>query len=175
MVGAHKDEIETRKILERDLKTKIEKVKNKLDILYEDKLENLISVEVYKAKKEEFEKELEILNKQLEESEKTNLDYFDLGVNLLELCKKAKILYENATEEEKKELTALAFERIYIKDKGFSFEYTPWFAILKKHSSLIKEICELEKDKNLRDKNEIFTKVRSGMLRGQDSNLRHRG
>jgi len=73
-------------------------------------------------------------------------------------------LYENATFEEKQELINLAFQKILIKDKSFTFEYTPWFAILKKHSGLIKEICELKKDKILQGENEILEEVRSGML-----------
>ncbi len=94
----------------------------------------------------------------------TDIDYLDLGVNLLELCKKARFLYENATIEEKRELINLAFQKILIKDKTFIFEYSPWFAILHKHSGLIKEICELEKSKNLKEENEILEKVYPKML-----------
>jgi hypothetical protein len=46
-----------------------------------------------------------------------------------------------------------------------SFEYSPWFAILKKHSRLIKEICELEKDKILQGEKANFEKIHSEMLR----------
>jgi DNA invertase Pin-like site-specific DNA recombinase len=175
LMDSHKEEIETRKILERDLKIKIEKIKSKLDILYQDRLEGLIDLEKYKAKKEELEKEMLLLQERLKDLEKTNLDYYDLGVNLLELCKKAKILYENATFQEKQDLIHLAFQKILIRDKAISFEYSPWFAILKKHSGLIKEICELEKDKILQGETANFEKIHSEMLRGQDSNLRHRG
>jgi len=42
-----------------------------------------------------------LLQERLKDLERTNLDYYDLGVNLLELCRKAKILYENATFQEK--------------------------------------------------------------------------
>ncbi len=173
LLESHKEEIETRKILEKDLKIKIEKIKKKLDILYQDRLEGLIDLEKYKEKKKELEKELSILHERLEGLEKTNLDYYELGVNLLELCKKAKILYENATFEEKQDLIHLAFQKIKIKDKAVSFEYHPWFAILKKHSGLIKEICEPRKSKILNGENINFEDIRSEMLRGQDSNLRH--
>ncbi len=145
LLESHKEEIVTRSILEKDLRNKIENIKRKIDQLYDDKLEGLISLEVYKSKKEELEKELKLLNEKLEDLEQANLDYIDLGVNLLELCNKAKILYENATFEEKQELIHLAFSKILIKDKEINFDYTPWFAILKKHSGLIKEICELRK------------------------------
>jgi hypothetical protein len=118
----------------------------------------------YKAKKEELEKEMLLLQERLKDLEKTNLDYYDLGVNLLELCRKAKILYENATFQEKQDLIHLAFQKILIKDKAISFEYSPWFAILKKHSGLIKEICELEKDKILQGENANFEKIHSEML-----------
>jgi hypothetical protein len=124
-MDSHKEEIETRKILERDLKIKIEKIKSKLDTLYNDRLEGLIDLEKYKAKKEELEKEMLLLNERLKDLEKTNLDYYDLGVNLLELCKKAKILYENATLEEKQDLIIWLFKRSLIRDKAISFEYSP--------------------------------------------------
>jgi hypothetical protein len=68
-----------------------------LDILYQDRLEGLIDLEKYKTKKGELEKEMLLLQERLKDLEQTNLDYYDLGVNLLELCRKAKILYENAT------------------------------------------------------------------------------
>jgi hypothetical protein len=87
------------------------------------------------------------------------LDYYDLGVNLSELCKKAKILYENATFQEKQDLIHLTLQKILIKDKAISFEYSPWFAILKKHSGLIKEICELERDKILQGETANFEKI----------------
>lgn len=175
LLDSHKSEIETRKLLERDLGIKIEKCKNKLDVLYEDKLEGLIDLETYKAKKIVIEKELNRLQDSLQQLEQTNIDYYELGVNLLELCKKAKILYENATFEEKRELTTLAFQRILIKDRKLIFEYNPWFAILKKHSRLIKQICEPQKIQNLSGESADFEKIRSEMLRGQDSNLRHPG
>ncbi|HYC79961.1 MAG TPA: recombinase family protein [Candidatus Binatia bacterium] len=141
----HVSEIGNRKMIEGDLKRKIGIEKSKLDVLYEDRLARRITVEKYDQKRNDIEQQLNRLTATWDNFNKNEIDYFDFGVNLLELATKAKDLVSYATKEEKQEIFTLAFEALKIKNKTLETKYTPWFAKLQKHLPQLRQICEPKK------------------------------
>lgn len=168
----HISEIESRKTIQNDLKRKIERAKAKLDVLYEDRLEGRINFEFYEQKKAEIEREILHLTATWERFNKNEIDYFDFGINLMELANKMRNLYPDATKEEKQEILTLAFGLLTVTDKVLKIEYTPWFAKLHFHLPQLKQICELDETPMDKTKSTTFSVMRSVWLRRQDSNLR---
>ncbi len=62
-----------------------------------------------------------------------NLEYYEMGVKMLELAKNAHFIYKNATVEEKKEFLSFLLSDSTIKDqKPFIQLKEPFDIILKK-------------------------------------------
>ncbi len=168
----HISEIESRQTIQNDLKRKIERVKSKLDVLYEDRLDGRITFEHYDQKKIEVDQELEHLTATWNQFNKNEIDYFDFGINLMELARKTKDLFPYATKEEKQEIFTLAFEQMTVSDKTLEIHYTPWFAKLHSHLPELKQICEPAfATVNTKKKDQTMSDHLSWLGR-QDSNLR---
>lgn len=71
-----------------ELENKRKTVEKKLNQLYEDRLDLIISKEFYQSKQAELEKELDILADTIDRHIKANINYQKLGVNLFELSQK---------------------------------------------------------------------------------------
>jgi site-specific DNA recombinase len=168
----HISEIESRKTIQNDLKRKIERAKSKLDVIYNDRLDGRITHEYYDQKKIEIEEELKQLHKTWGQFDKNEIDYFDLGINLMELASKMKDLFPYATKQEKQEIFTLAFDQMKVSDRVLEIQYTPWFAKLRVHVPELKQICEpLQKPMDKRKNTNLVVDVHSWLGR-QGSNLR---
>ena len=142
----HTAEIEYRKDLENDLNRKIEIANSKMDIVYEDRLAHRISTEKCDTKLAELKQEVQRLTEARTKLQVDTIDYFDFGINLMELARKLKDMWGDATKEEKQELFTLAFSEMKMSDKFLEIEYTPWFAKLKNHMPNLERVCELLND-----------------------------
>ena len=65
-----------------------------------------------------------------EQHEKTNINYFELGSKLLEVSKNAKNIYKRRSDDEKRQLMALIFSNLTLKNKILSKTYSKPFAIV---------------------------------------------
>ncbi len=138
----HQAEIATRDTMINDLARKIGRAKEKRDLSYNDRLEGVIPLEEYQIKNKEIEAEVQTLQAALQKLEEQEIDYFEFGINIMELARKLKRLFPHATKEEKQELFTLAFGKMTVKDKTLEIEYTPWFAKLKYHLPELTTSCE---------------------------------
>lgn len=167
----HQTEIASRNTMIVDLARKIERAKAKRDVLYNDRLEQRITVEFYENKSKEVETEVQSLQATLQKLEEQEIDYFEFGINLMETARKLKQLFPYATKEEKQELLTLAFGKMTVKDRSLEIEYTPWFAKLKYHLPKITTACELAEKSLNKTKTASSAELYSSWLGYQDSNL----
>ncbi len=169
----HKDEIQVRQTLENDIARKLAINDSKLDVVYQDRLSGRISTEKYDAIKIQVEADSEQLIQARKQLLANTIDYFDFGINLLELANKLKELFPFATKEEKQEIFTLAFEGMTVTDKTLITNYTPWFAKLRKHVPELQRMCEpLQNPMDKRKNTNLVVDVHSWLGR-QGSNLRH--
>lgn len=109
-----------------------EKIKKRLDQAYLDKLDSKITEEFWKAKSEEWSNEIENISVKLNAHETSNINYYEDGVRILELAKKAYSLYKSATGEEKRKLLNLVLSNCYLEGKNLRPDYKKPFDIIRK-------------------------------------------
>ena len=117
------------KVLE-DLKRRLTILKNRQDKLYNDKLDEVISLEFFENKQKEFTLEIENLTKQIAKYGESNVDYYQTGSIILELATHAKEIFLNRTAEEKRLLLNFVFSKIVLKDKKLEFQYKKPFDLI---------------------------------------------
>ena len=77
------------------------KIQNRLDKLYEDRLDGFIEPAFFERKAQEWKQAQKRLTDQIAEHHDSNHNYFQDGVRLLELSKKAYFLFEKQNPAEK--------------------------------------------------------------------------
>ena len=100
-----------------------EALSKRMDALYEDKLDGNITQDFYEQKFKQYSKQAEEIDRRISSSTKADIDYYRYGVNILELAKKARSLYEKANVEERQELLGYLLSNSLLKDKQVDIHY----------------------------------------------------
>lgn len=133
---SHKDEIEYRTTTIGELYSRREQITQRLDRLYDDKLDQKISPELYERKRKQYESELEDVNNTIKAHDSANIKYYDLGLNIYDLSQKAKDIYLKAKlkglVEQQRGLLRLMFTDIMLDEGKLGYDYTPAFNLLYK-------------------------------------------
>ncbi len=116
----------------------LKKVRTKIERIYEDKLEGVIPEELWQRKHQEYTQEQENLMKSLEEHQQGAKNYFETGIQLVELSKKALQLYKGAETNEKKRLLRFMSSNYKIVDEKIVPDWNPAFKVLLKSGDLEK-------------------------------------
>ncbi len=99
------------------------KLQNRLSVLYEDKLDRVISDEFYNQKFNEYSEKIKALDTLISKYTYADIDYYQFGVKTLELAKTAAILYKNALPDEKRELLNFLLQNSTLKSQTPQFTY----------------------------------------------------
>lgn len=110
-------------------------LEERLDNLYEDKLDGNIAKEFYKRKSDEYSTRIKDLDEKISKMTHASLDYYDFGSKILELASKASFLYEKAHPEERKELLSYLLSNSTLKDRKALLQYKkPFDRVLERAS-----------------------------------------
>jgi site-specific DNA recombinase len=101
---SHKDEMDFHKERIGQLQERFNRLTNRIEAIYEDKLDGKIPEELWLRKHEEYKRELGDVEISIAQHTKGNLDYVECGVQLLELAKNAYPLYIQQTPLEQRRL-----------------------------------------------------------------------
>lgn len=113
---SHKDETGYHSSIMTDLEERKRQIEKRLDMLYDERLDEKITKDFYDRKQKQYEDELENILEAIGKHTKANIDYFKLGINLFELSQKGSELYESkAVPEEKRELLNFVFLNFKLK------------------------------------------------------------
>ena len=96
-------------------------LKNRLDRMYEDRLDGKVPEDTYNTKYQQWTLRLETIDQQMQQHDKADNNYYDFGIKILELAKNAQTLYNMAEPEEKKELLHYLLTNSTLKDKKPNF------------------------------------------------------
>ncbi|HAR63695.1 MAG TPA: hypothetical protein DF296_12205 [Candidatus Margulisbacteria bacterium] len=88
------------------LKKEAEVIQNKLDVLYEDCFEGLITVEFWQKKHEELKNRQLILNMEIEKLIVADDKYMKTGIQILELLNNLSRIYLQKNREAKRKLSS---------------------------------------------------------------------
>ena len=113
----HKDESQYHEDIVKELDDKYLKIKKRLDVIYDDKVDGLISKEQYELKRDQYEEELNSILDAKEKHAGANISYHRLAINIFELAQKGKEIYqEMKLQQDRRELLNFVFSNLKIKD-----------------------------------------------------------
>lgn len=126
----HKDKIEYHESTLQGLEKERQRAQQRLDKLYDDKLDEKITTDFYERKRQEYEEERDAVVAAIERHNKASDEYSELGLNIYELSQKSIEIYQNTSVEVKRKLIGLVFNKLYLDRGVLSVEYSEPFKIL---------------------------------------------
>jgi len=144
---SHSEEIIYHETQVKNINAGLERIRQRLKTMYDDKLDGRIENDFYDEKVKEFTKEREILTESLKKVNSDNTEYYKIGFSIHQLSLKAKDIYlsQKATVEERRALLSYAFDKIYILNGIVTPEYSKPFIFLSKWMPKINKILEQSK------------------------------
>ena len=112
------------------LQNQYQKLQDRIDAMYVDKLEGKISEAFFTRKREEWGAEQADILRKIEQHHNANRSYFEEGTRLLELAQQAVTLYEKQEMEEKRRLLNFVFSNSTWKDGKLIPAYRKPFDLL---------------------------------------------
>ena len=113
-----------------ELNKQLALIQNRLDRLYDDKLDQKINQEMYDRKFEQYSQEKQAILKSLGKHSKTNDKYQELGSLLFDVSQKAGDIFEKASVVQKRKMIGYALTDMKIKNGLLTYEYTKPFKLL---------------------------------------------
>lgn len=143
----HQEEIKYKKEVLDNLEGGYKGLQNKIDRLYDDRLSGIITDMFWKEKNIKLQSEQKDILDQMTKLKSQEAKYFELGINILELARKAKSIYENEdrVEEEKRMLLKSIFKEITLKDGKVTYTLHEPVRKLYERLTLSKNIFEPKK------------------------------
>ena len=112
------------------LQNQYQKLQDRIDAMYVDKLEGRISEAFFTRKSEEWGSEQGDVLRKIEQHHSANRSYFEEGTRLLELAQDAGTIYEKRKMEEKRSLLNFVFSNSTWKDGKLIPAYRKIFELL---------------------------------------------
>ena len=176
---SHQDEIEYHSSSVGELSKRHAIYKNRLDVIYEDKLDGKITESDYDRRFAEYSKELKQLDKKLGSLGESTVKYFEVSSTFYDVSQHARAIYKKAkTLESKRSLIKLIFQNLTLDEGKLDFEYTEEYQLLyeavkktnssKKLKMIVKafENFEPSKKTDITAQNDAFLQARPILLLG---------
>jgi len=136
--SSSENDIEIRK--ERKyLESQLTQTKNKLSILYDDRLAEHISLPLYLEKQKELDENILDIQNQIKKLETSNRKYKEQGITVLELLKDFKNIYARQDWEGKSKILSVVVEKVYLKGDKTVLAFRPPFDIIFTMSQLMRK------------------------------------
>ncbi len=127
---SHGDQKKFREAAIARLQAEQTKLQNRLDKLYEDRLDGVIDAALFERKTREWRQTQAGLTEQIAQHEDANHDYFEDGVRLLELSNKAYFLFKKQNPREKRKLLNFMCSNSTWKDRTLTATFRQPFDTL---------------------------------------------
>lgn len=124
---SHQDEIKFREDLLRSLNTKLSQVRERLDKVYDDKLDKEIDEATYHRKREQYLAERSDIENQIKQHTIADDKYIDFGCLILDVANRASEIYKVRKPDEKRYLCNLVFSNLSLMDKKLKFSFNTIF------------------------------------------------
>ena len=100
-----------------ELERKRQSLMTKLNYLYEDKLNGLIDIELYKQKRYQYQIELDTINDHLQRRAVADSRYYEAGAMIIDVMQNIADLYTKGTKEEKRQILQYIVSNITVTDR----------------------------------------------------------
>ena len=139
----HSAEIDNNKKITTNLNRQFSDIQRKLNMIYDDKLDNLITTEEYKKRFAELTNRKEEILREIHSNSNAQTQYFELGVNVFDLAQRAREIYLNREKvEDKRMLLNLIFSNIALNEGNLSITYSKAFEILAERVPMLNKSFE---------------------------------
>ena len=129
-----KDSVKYQEVQIRSLKTQEDRIKKRLNNLYDEKYDGGLDVEVFNTKENEYKKQLTELKNQIEKIEQINPDLYRKGIQTLELIKLLPSQWVRANLEEKGQIIRRLASNCTLNDVTLCVTYKRPFSFLAEGS-----------------------------------------
>ncbi len=145
---SHSEEIACYEAQKTSLENQLTRIKQRMDTMYEDRLDGRISPELYDEKHTSFKCQREDIQQALNELETNNNAYYEVGFAIHELATNAEKIYrsKNATREQKRLFLSYALSSANILKGLVEPKYTLTFSFLEEWMPKVNESLELNED-----------------------------
>lgn len=139
----HAQEVEYKENAIKTLNTRYNALQKRLDTLYDDRLDGRISSEFWEKKRDETLAEQEGLQDQLSRLKNEETKYFEIGLHILDLARRAREIYDKRSPEERRLLLSHLFSNLALKDGEVAKTFKKSTAAIAKR---VQERLDAEKD-----------------------------
>lgn len=124
---SHAEEVEFRNKALSDLNGHLYQVQNRLDKIYDDKLDSVIDEETYNRKREQYLTEKADIEGQISRHSIASDNYIDFGCLILDVANRAAEIYQVRKPDEKRYLLNFVFSNLSLMDKKLKFSFNSIF------------------------------------------------
>lgn len=165
---AHKEETSYNDTAISELNKSLERIQRRMDNLYQDKLDEVITRMKYDSLFKQFTEEKNGITQAIQKHSQASTKYQELGVSLYELSQKAKELYLRAERDDKRKLLSLVFDNLTLDEGALGFDFTTPFKLL---SEVVNEVKSSKVEKQAVLQARIFEPTKKLDLTTQSSSL----
>ena len=164
---SHQDEIVYHKSALDELNKRYDLILQRLDRLYDDKLDGKITEVFYQRKAKQYSEEKEEISSAIQRHSNANIKYYELGINLYELSQRSKEIYLKASKEERRQLLNLVLDKLQLNNGKLNYTFSKPFELLSK---AIKETNSSKEGNSIDSPAKIFelTEIRSNDVKNRD-------
>jgi site-specific DNA recombinase len=170
----HTQEIDYKENTIKTLNDRYGALQRRLDNLYNDRLDEKISPEFWQKKHNEISEEQNELKDKLTKLKNEEARYFEIWLNILDLARRAKEIYEKRSPEQRRLLLTQIFSNLMLKDDIINPTLKKPIEILAKRVQQkidSENTFELNKDGSVKRQKDSFESLCPALLRRQGSNL----
>ena len=114
------------------LNAKKQKLRVRIDGLYLDKIDGIISEEFWLERHNSWTQALLTVQNNINAYERANIDFIEEGAKFLKICNEVKDLYLYGTYKERKELINYVLQNLTIEGENIHYDYKKPFDIFAK-------------------------------------------
>ena len=133
---SHQDEKEYLDEAIARLQKKYATIQHRIETMYTDKLDGRIDNDFFDQKANEWRNEQVRILRDIEQYQNANQSYFEEGIQILELARKASSLFEKQPPLEKRRLLNFVLSNCTWKDRGLDVTYRQPFDIIAKTTAI---------------------------------------
>ena len=106
------------------------KYKKRLSVMYEDKLDGIISNEDYRTKARDYEEKQKALELKMKKLREADQDFYNSAEQILNLATRAGEIYISSEMDEKRQLLKYTFSNLYLRGEKLEPEWKSVFSKL---------------------------------------------
>ena len=145
---SHNEEIACYEAQKTSLENQLTRIKQRMDTMYDDRLDGRISPDLYDEKIAGFTRQREDIQQALNELETNSNAYYKAGFAIHELATNAEKIYrsKNATREQKRLFLSYSLANVSVFKGETDIKYTPAFEFLAEWMPKVNKSLELKEN-----------------------------